>query len=552
MSDAPSPIPAQINAVLTRGKAYVTRLSKGARTLLAATVVSLALILAFFGFRASHETYSPLFTSLDREDAGALVAKLKELKVPYRLENDGTSITVPDSKVHELRLELAAAGLPRGGAVGFESFDKMKLGATEFEQKVLFRRALEGELARSVGSIAAVQNARVHLVLPERSVFVAKNEPASASIVVRLRAGRVISASEVAAIVHLAATAVPGLSPEHVSLVTTEGAVLHRPSSNDGSLEHDSRAAALEAALEGRVRSMLERVLGPGHVDVRVSADLDLAKIEHLEDHYDQSKVAIRSETKTSEHTGGGGAGDTLAGVPGAESNLPTGSASASAAPSAAPVPVPGGAPIRESYTKNYEVDHVSEKKLITSGVLKKLAVAVAIDHEHKLDPAGKPITASRSAEELAKITLLVKSAVGADDKRGDVVTVESMAFPEADAALGSLASPAGGADLMAKFLALPIKVRIGLGVGAAILFMLLVLKLRGKAKDEPQPAALSAGAIANQIVGGAPMNALTARSEEDLRLDAHGRAAGDPATAALVLRYWLGSGQEPAAAEKA
>ncbi len=552
MSDAPSPLPAQLTAYLTRAKAFATGLSKGAKVLLAATVVSLALILGFFTFRATHEAYAPLFTSLDREDAGALVAKLKELKVPYKLESDGTSIHVPEAKVHELRLELAAAGLPRGGAVGFESFDKMKLGATEFEQKVLFRRALEGELARSVGSIAAVQNARVHLVLPERSVFIQKNEPATASIVVRLRTGRVINASEVSAIVHLAATAVPGLSADHVSLVTTEGAVLHRPASGDGAIEQESRAAALEATLEGRVRSMLERVLGPGHVDVRVSADLDLAKVERLEDHYDQAKGALRSETKTTEHGTAAGM-ESVAGVPGAESNLPA--ASGSAAASVTPPPAGSAAPIRESYTKNYEVDHVSEKKLITSGVLKRLAVAVALDHDRRFDGAGKPISVARTPEELQKLTLLVKSAVGADDKRGDLVTVEQMAFPEPDAALGALTvGPSTTESLIAKFMTLPKKVRIGVGAAAGLLLVVAAFKLRRKKKPEPEVApALSAGEVPNQLVAGAKEPpALAPRSEDDLRLDAHGRAASDPATAALVLRYWLGSGQEPATAEKA
>lgn len=552
MSEAPSPLPAQINALLTRGKAWLSSLSRSAKILTGATIVSLALILGVFAFRATHETYVPLFTQLDREDAGSLVAKLKELKVPYKLENDGTSITVPESKVHELRLELAAAGLPRGGSVGFESFDKMKLGATEFEQKVLFRRALEGELARSVGSIAAIQSARVHLVLPERSVFITKTEPASASIVVKLRPGRTVSASEVSAIVHLAATAVPGLAGEHVSLVTTEGAVLHRPSNGDGELDHDSRAAALESALESRVRSMLEKVLGPGHVDVRVSADLDLAKIERLEDHYDPVKIAIRSETKTTEHTGGAG-GDSVAGVPGAESNLPTGVA-ASGSASATPPPVAAvGGPIRESYTKNYEVDHVSEKKLITSGVLKRLAVAVAID-DHKVDPTGKTVLAPKSPEELAKIALLVKSAVGADEKRGDLVTVESMSFPEPEA-MGNLAgAPTAGPDFRAAwaaFMKLPVKARIGIGAGAGLLFLFLAFKLRRKvAKKEEDPKALKAGEIPSQVLGAGEVPALTERNEDDLRLEAHGRAASDPATAALVLRYWLGANAEPATAE--
>ena len=133
----------------------------------------------------SSDLWGVLFSQLERDDAAALVAKLRELKVPYRLRDEGAAIDVPEARVHELRLELASAGLPRGGGVGFESFDRMRLGATEFEQRVLYRRSMEGELARSISSLTAVQSARVHLVMPERSVFVSRNDPASASVVVR-------------------------------------------------------------------------------------------------------------------------------------------------------------------------------------------------------------------------------------------------------------------------------------------------------------------------------------------------------------------------------
>src|SRR5262249_8875460 len=176
----------------------------------ATTAVAL-LITGASTFEKANEPYTSLFSQLDHEDAAAIVAKLKEMKVPYRVEPDGSTVDVPDSRVRELRLELAGAGLPRGAGVGFESFDKMRLGATDFEQRVLYRRALEGELARTIGTIGAVESARVHLVLPEKSVFITRNEPASASIALRLRHGRALGPSEVAGIVHLVASAVPGL-----------------------------------------------------------------------------------------------------------------------------------------------------------------------------------------------------------------------------------------------------------------------------------------------------------------------------------------------------
>jgi flagellar M-ring protein FliF len=548
----PNGLPPFVAGAFGKARAWFAALSKGGRILLLSTTLAAIAIVATFTVSATRETWAPLFSQLDQDDASALVAKLKELKVPYRLVGGGTGIEVPEAKVHEIRLELAGAGLPRGGGIGFESFDKMKLGATEFEQRVLFRRALEGELARTIGTISAIAAARVHLVLPEKSVFISKSEPASASVVVRLRGGRGLAPGEVASIVHLAATAVPGLGAERVTVVTTEGQMLHRPRPvGEGGavaeLEHDSKAAALESSLAERTKAMLERVLGPGHVDVRVTADVDLARIERVEDHYDPAKTAVRSETRSTEKTGGGG--DTVAGIPGVESNLPQTAGSAAAAASAALPPVVGGAG-RESITRNYEVDHVSERKLITGGVLKRLTVAVVVDGERKTDPNGAVSVVPRAPEELAKLAGLVKSAVGSDDKRGDVVTIESIPFLdlETSPALAAVAPPSGPA-----FLSSPVFRKYGAIAGGVLLGLLLLgglvrSKKKGATTDATTPA-LSAGAAPLQLQATPIAGFLDKPNEEELRMAAHGRAARDPATAALVLRYWLG-GDEPTQAK--
>src|SRR5882724_7620201 len=180
----------------------------------------------------SREHYATLYSELSTEDAAQIVEKLKTAQVPYQLGSNGTTIAVPEDKVAGLRLELAAGGLPHGGSVGFEIFDRSKIGATEFEQQVNLRRALEGELARSVMSIDGVKSARVHLVLPERRLFAAREESASASVVVKLENAHNFGRREVAAVVHLVAAAVPTLSKDRVSVVSTEGVTLHRPSSD--------------------------------------------------------------------------------------------------------------------------------------------------------------------------------------------------------------------------------------------------------------------------------------------------------------------------------
>ncbi|HVH41100.1 MAG TPA: flagellar basal-body MS-ring/collar protein FliF, partial [Labilithrix sp.] len=362
-------LPAPVRPLVEKVVAGVKGLSRPAKIVIVTTTLVLVAFGAWSGFRSSNPPYAVLFNNLDRDDAAAVVAKLKEMKVPYRLEGDGSVIEVPEEKAREVRLELAGGGLPRGGAVGFESFDKMRLGATDFEQRLLYRRALEGELARTIGTVAAVQTARVHLVLPEKSVFVSKNEPSSASVVLKLRGGRALGGGEVSGIVHLVSTSVAGLSPDHVAIVTTEGAVLHKPrrQGEDGANDDDraSHARALEATLEERARAKVEKVTGAGHADVRVTVDIDPARVERVEDHYDPAKTALRSEERNVERAG---EEIPVAGVPGAESNLPGGAArgAAAGADGGAPVQTAGATGTsRESHTRNFEVDRITEKRTV-------------------------------------------------------------------------------------------------------------------------------------------------------------------------------------------
>jgi flagellar M-ring protein FliF len=570
-------LPPQVQRVVDAVKSRWTALSRPAKVMLVATAVAATALVGTLSWRSAHEPYSTLYSQLDRDDAAALVAKLKEMKVPYRLSAEGTAIEVPEAKVHEVRLDLASAGLPRGGGVGFESFDKTKLGASDFEQRVLFRRALEGELSRTIGSISSVQSARVHLVLPERSVFVARNEAASASVVVGLRQGRMLSAGEVAAIVHLVSSAVPSLSADRVALVTTGGQMLHRPrvegesgpgmGLGGGGMGDDQASIlrSMESQLEERTRAMLERHLGPGHVDVKVSADVDFSRVERAEEHYDPLHTVLRSETATTERQTGNEDPNTVAGVPGAESNLPTASPGASANAGGK-----GPPPTRESHTRNYEVDKISEKKITTAGTFKRVTVAVLVDSAHDAD--GKPIP--RSAEDLAKIAGLVRSAVGADDKRGDMVTVEALPFSPGDGdgkPVIAATAPAGEPWVSNAWAKLPPKVRkFAPAVMAGIVVVLganvMIRRRRAAKKAAAEEAKLLAAAEAERIAalpaasGETPAEVATAEEEPalpppapkeariDLREMAHDRAAADPATAALVLKWWLGGTDEPGA----
>jgi flagellar M-ring protein FliF len=524
-------------------------------------VVSGALAVLFGAFvvlQKANEPYQPLFSQLDRDDASAIVAKLKELKVPYRLDADGATIQVPESKARELRLELAGSGLPRGGGIGFESFDKMRLGATDFEQRVLYRRALEGELTRTIGTLGAVESSRVHLVLPEKSVFITRGEPASASIMLRLRPGRSLGPSEVAGVVHLVASAVPGLDADHIAVVTTDGLTLHRPRKTPATGDADGvggdedahvAARSYEGSLEERVRAMLERVVGPGHADVRVTAEIDPARVERLEEHYDPTRTVLRSEEQSTEH-GPADVNESVAGVPGAESNLPTGAAkgggaapkpAASASGSASPNPpvaaaVASGA-VRESHTRNYEVDHVSEKRTTGVGALKRLTVAVMLDGI-KTDKG----VVSRPREELDKLAVLVSSAAGASQARGDVVSIESMPFATtADAIPSEATAPPQVAFEKSKV----VQRWAPLAAGAVALLGFAAFALRRRR------AAVAAAAPMPQLLAPETMPVLEAAvrpvlDSGDLRTQALSRATDDPASAALVLRFWLGTVAAP------
>ncbi len=558
-------LPGPAAALVTSAVARLKQLSYPAR-LGIATSAAFALILAsILVYRETHEPYAVLFAQLEQDDAAGIVAKLRELKVPYRVEGGGSTVEVPESKVAEVRMDLVTAGLPRGGGVGFESFDKLRLGATEFEQRVLYRRALEGELARTIGSLGAIQSARVHIVMPEKSVFVQRAEAASASVLLRLRSGRSLGPSEVRGIVSLTAAAVPGLIPDHIAVVTSDGQMLKKPraAGADGSSSADEdqtgEQRALEAQLEDRARSLLEKVVGPGHVDVRVTAELDPARVEHVEDHYDPSRTALRSEEQTRERTGVT-VDDTVGGVPGAESNLlapggasrPAPPASGSAA-AASPAPPPanptparalaaaaapsraGDQPFRESHTRNFEVDHVSDKRLVSAGALRRIGVAVIVDGVPHFED-GKRIVAPRDRVELDRFSALVRSAVGANDARGDSVTVESVPFEESAVAAETV--PVEKVASAAPNAARSIRPYLPAIAAAALLVLVGVAVVIKRSRADLRSA--TAAAVLAPVIEAPRLD--DAESAANVRTRALERAAQDPATAALVLRLWLGT----------
>lgn len=369
--------------------------------------------------------YQVLFANLNPEDAGSVTAKLKEERVPYLLADGGRSILVPAEKVYDLRLEMANQGLPQGGGVGFEIFDRHSLGTTEFVQKLNYRRALQGELARTISQLMEVEQARVHLVIPEKTLFVQDQEMASASVVLKLGTGRDLKGQQVQGIVHLVASSVEGLKPENITIIDQHGHIL---SSGAGGSDLQKLTSSqleyqqvMERDLERRVQTMLEQVLGPQKVIARVSAALDFERVERTEESYDPDTTVVRSEQRAGETSSG--VSLTAAGVPGVQSNLPGGTSTSSAAsPSQFK---------RENETINYEINKVTRHVIEPQGKVRRLSVAVLIDGQYRPVP-GKPGEREyvpRSPEELSRYQNIVKKAVGYSDERKDQVEVASFPF---------------------------------------------------------------------------------------------------------------------------
>lgn len=407
-------------------------ISTGKKMMAIAGVAAAIAVVTVIVLWANRPVFHVLFSNLSAEDAGAITQKLQELKIPYEVGDSG-SVMVSGDKVHELRMTLASQGLPAGGGVGFEIFDKTTIGMTDFIQKLNYRRALQGELSRTIGQLSEVENARVHLAVPEKTLFADKKEHTSASIVLKLRGSRTLSQNQVQGIVHLVSSSVEGLSPQNVTIVDTHGNVLSRPSDDSFNAQltnyQNEYQKGFEKSLEERVQSMLEHAVGHGKVVVRISSTLDFKQVETTEERYDPEKTAVRSEQRSQENASG--SSGSASGVPGVLSNMPGAKAENPAAAGGK-----GGnnsSSNRTQETINYEINKTVNHILEPVGSLKRLSAAVLIDgnYEAVKGTDGKETRKyiPRTDEELKKYTEIVKKAVGYSEERGDQVEVSNISF---------------------------------------------------------------------------------------------------------------------------
>jgi flagellar M-ring protein FliF len=404
----------------------------GAPRIAAMVAVTIALV-GFFAFlilRVTAPQMTPLFTDLSYEDSAAIVKELERQGVGYELRNDGNIVMVPKDRVARLRMSLAGEGLPKGGGIGYEIFDKSDaLGTTSFVQNINNLRALEGELARTIRGLDSVVAARVHLVLPERPLFSRDKVEPSASIVLKVHG--MLEAQQVRAIRHLVASAVNGLKPQRVSIVDEAGRLLADGSGDDGigEISVDERRSSFEKRLRDQIDAIIMSVVGPGRARTQVSADFDFNRVTQTSDKYDPEGRVVRS-SQTREETSATNEGHDNQVTVGNE--IPGGNQRQGQAPDANAGP-------RDQSRKsdeivNYEISKTTKTEVIEGGRINRISVAVLVDGTYGKNDKGDITYQPRSKEEIDQIAALVRTAIGFDQKRGDQVEVVNLRFAETPA----------------------------------------------------------------------------------------------------------------------
>ena len=410
--------------------------------------------------------YRVLFSNLSTEDAGNIVGKLNEKKISYKVSSSGNAISVPAEKVSELRLELAASGLPQGGGVGFEIFDNKTLGATEFEQQLNYRRALQGELARTINGLDEIQSSRVHIALPKDSLFSEQQKRPTASVTLRLKSGKSIRPAQIEGIVHLVASSIEGMNPEDVMVVDSRGTILSTKQ-NESKLSKMTASQIdfqrnMEKDLAGRIQSMLENVVGTGKAAVRVTAELDFRVTEKTEETYDSEAPVIRSVQRNAEKV---------------NAVLKSGTMSET--------------PEKEKLDEiiNYEINKVVNKTVMPVGETKKLSIAVLVDGTYKKNEKNEEVYQPRTKNEIESIEDLVRKSAGLNSQRGDQVVVTNMPFKKIEAEEAESASWQEKVEVFS-----PVLRYVGIfALMALILLFIIIPLIKNIMSATPAPRAVAA-----------------------------------------------------------
>jgi flagellar M-ring protein FliF len=484
-------------------------------TRLAAMAAVTAALIGFFTFmilRVTAPQMTPLFTDLSVEDSAAIIKDLERQGIPYEIKNEGAIVLVPRDRVTRLRMKLAEGGLPKGGGIGYEIFDKSdSLGTTSFVQNINHLRALEGELARTIRALDRVQAARVHLVLPERPLFSRDKVEPSASIVLKVRGA--LETQQVRAIRHLVASAVNGLKPEHVSIVDEAGRLL-ADGAADGEggagSSADERQVAYERRLREQVESIVSSVVGPGRARVQLTADFDFNRITQTSDRFDPEGRVVRS-TQTREESS---ATNENQGQVTVANELP-------GAPPATPNAAPREQAKKSEEIVNYDISRMTETKVIEGGRVNRISIAVLVDGTYTKNDKGDSVYQERSKEELDRIAALVRSAIGYDQRRGDQVEVINLRFAEVPS--NTITEPTGILAML-QFTKDDIMRAIELGVMLLLGIIVLLLVVRPLVRriitpDKPVSAGMNAALPAGDEVPALPDPALQTKPNQTTKM---------------------------------
>lgn len=463
----------------------------GPQRIAAMGAVTLALVgfFAFIMMRVSMPAQSVLFSDLSYQDSAAIVRDLEGRGVPYQLRQEGGTILVPQDQALRLRMDLASKGIPAGGGVGYELFDKGDaFTASSFVQNINQLRALEGELARTIRTLDRVQNARVHLAIPERRLFQRDQQPPRASIVLKVRGD--LDPGQVRAIRHLAATAVEGLKPEHVSIVDEAGRLLADGSGNadDMATAGAEKQAAFERRLQNQVENIVANIVGRGRARVQVAAEMDFNRIQETSDTYDPDGRVVRSTQTRNENQQSAEARNGEVSV---ANELPAANQQQQNQQNQQN-PVTRDATQKAEEIVNYEISKKTRVEVVEAGRVRKLSVAVLVDGSYARDANGEAAYQARPPEELERIAALVRSAIGFDRNRGDQVEVVNLRFADAPPMIDLKES-----SLMEQVLAVgkdDILRMVELGVFALLTLMVLMMVVRPLVRQIRAPSATANG----------------------------------------------------------
>ncbi len=519
-------------------------------------VAALAGVVLAMTMFSSKGDFKVLYANLSDKDGGAVIAQLSQMNVAYRMSDGGAAILVPAAQVHDLRLKLATAGLPKGSVSGYELMDAARFGQTQFQERLTFQRGLEGELTRSITSLAAVSHARVHLALPNQNGFFREQQKPSASVLLGLHPGRTLDRAQVAGIVHLVSSSVPELDPKNVSVLDQSGALLTSGADKAQSAGLDAEQLRyvnqIEAGYAKRIADLLEPIVGRDNLRATVAAEVDFSQSEATSEEFRpnqgaQAVIAIRSQQTSEQGANGGAAGAMPSGVPGAASNQPPVAATAPLTGASQPLQTAqGGLPNggantasgtgRRDATTNYEIDKTVRITRNASGNVKRLNAAVVVNNRSNTDAKGKTTQVPLSEPEMEKLTALVRESIGFKQDRGDSVKVINAPFkvdvmPQVEVPLWKQPELLD----MLRAAAVP----AGLALVALMVFFGMVRPTLKAALAAPPPPA--AGSTMTAVVDDVQeLPALPAPQRAEHLEGARALAKENPAAVAGIVRGWV------------